>query len=95
MTSHSTGASGYIGGDILSELIAKYPEHKYRVLVRSEANGQKIQKIFPDVAVIFGNLDDSELLTRESAAADIIIRKEHYPIQIAELQSLTQPYTLL
>jgi uncharacterized protein YbjT (DUF2867 family) len=71
----STGASGYIGGDILSELVAKYPEHSYRVLVRSQESGQKIQKIYPGITVIQGDLDNSELLTGESARADIIIRK--------------------
>ncbi|KAJ5403869.1 hypothetical protein N7509_003740 [Penicillium cosmopolitanum] len=69
----STGASGYIGGDILSELIARYPEHSYRVLVRSQESGQKIQKVYPGIRVIQGDLDNSELLTAESARADIII----------------------
>lgn len=31
-----TGASGYIGGDILSALVPKYPHFNYRVLVRSQ-----------------------------------------------------------
>lgn len=74
--SHSTGASGYIGGDILAELISKYPAHSYRLLVRSEKNGQKIKEVYPGATVIQGDLDNSELLTKESAAADIIIRKE-------------------
>lgn len=72
----STGASGYIGGDILAELIIKYPAYNYRALVRSQDSGQKIEKAYPNVTIVYGSLDDSELLTNESSKADIIIRKE-------------------
>jgi len=78
LTIHSTGASGYIGGDILAELISKYPAHNYRLLVRSEKSGHKVKELYPQVTVIQSDLDDSELLTKESAAADIIIRKEPF-----------------
>ncbi|GLA88879.1 hypothetical protein AtubIFM56815_003345 [Aspergillus tubingensis] len=68
-----TGASGYIGGDLLSVLVSKYPDLHYRLLVRSRDNGQKIKAQYPNVEIVHGGLDDSETLVAESARADIII----------------------
>ncbi|TPR11773.1 hypothetical protein CAN33_0050390 [Aspergillus niger] len=68
-----TGASGYIGGDLLSVLVSKYPDLHYRLLVRSRDSGQKIKAQYPTVEIIQGSLDDSETLVAESARADIII----------------------
>ncbi|GKZ70311.1 hypothetical protein AnigIFM63309_002683 [Aspergillus niger] len=68
-----TGASGYIGGDLLSVLVSKYPDLHYRLLVRSRDSSQKIKAQYPTVEIIQGSLDDSETLVAESARADIII----------------------
>ncbi|BCR95610.1 uncharacterized protein AKAW2_20550S [Aspergillus luchuensis] len=68
-----TGASGYIGGDVLSVLVSKYPDLHYRLLVRSRDSGQKIKAQYPTVEIIQGDLDNSETLAAESARADIII----------------------
>ncbi|GAA88672.1 nucleoside-diphosphate-sugar epimerase [Aspergillus luchuensis IFO 4308] len=70
-----TGASGYIGGDVLSVLVSKYPDLHYRLLVRSRDSGQKIKAQYPTVEIIQGDLDNSETLAAESARADIIIPK--------------------
>ncbi|KAJ5171697.1 nucleoside-diphosphate-sugar epimerase [Penicillium capsulatum] len=70
-----TGASGYIGGDILSQLIAKHPKHSYRLLVRNEQSQERILAAYPSVTIIPGSLEDLDVIARESAQADIIIRK--------------------
>ncbi|GKZ33127.1 hypothetical protein AbraIFM66950_002909 [Aspergillus brasiliensis] len=70
-----TGATGYIGGDLLSVLVSKYPDLHYRLLVRSRDSGQKIKAQYPTVEIVYGGLDNSETLVAESARADIIIPK--------------------
>ncbi|KAE8372398.1 nucleoside-diphosphate-sugar epimerase [Aspergillus bertholletiae] len=68
-----TGATGYIGGDVLSQLAARYPELTYRVLVRSADKGEQIKAQYPSVEIIYGSLDDTRILESESSNADIII----------------------
>ncbi|KAJ5333869.1 nucleoside-diphosphate-sugar epimerase [Penicillium brevicompactum] len=68
-----TGASGYIGGDILAGLVAKHPDHTYRLLVRSEQSQKQISAAYPSAIIVPGGLDDFELIRRESSNADIII----------------------
>lgn len=70
-----TGASGYIGGDLLSVLAAQYPDCRYRLLCRSPASGEKIKSLFPLVDIVQGSLDELDTLAAESARADIIIRE--------------------
>ncbi|OGM48620.1 hypothetical protein ABOM_001954, partial [Aspergillus bombycis] len=69
----STGATGYIGGDVLSQLAVKHPDLTYRVLVRGADKGEQIKTQYPSVEVIYGSLDDASTLESESANADIII----------------------
>lgn len=72
---NSTGVSGYIGGDLLSVLAIQYPNYHYRALVRSEKSGELIKAQFPAVEIVHADLDDLETLRKESASADIIVRK--------------------
>ncbi|CAG7970423.1 unnamed protein product [Penicillium salamii] len=68
-----TGATGYIGGDSLATLVAKYPEFSYSVLVRSPQKAEQVKAQYPSIRVVIGDLDDSSLLEEESAAADIVL----------------------
>ncbi|PYI03977.1 NAD(P)-binding protein [Aspergillus sclerotiicarbonarius CBS 121057] len=68
-----TGATGYIGGDVLSQLQPQYPETIFRILVRTEDKAKQIQSQYPGVQLIHGDLSDTALLQQESADADIII----------------------
>ncbi|KAE8162890.1 nucleoside-diphosphate-sugar epimerase [Aspergillus tamarii] len=68
-----TGATGYIGGDVLSQLAVKHPDLTYRLLVRGPEKGEQIKAHYPSVKVIYGSLDDTSILESESANADIII----------------------
>lgn len=69
-----TGATGYIGGDVLSVLATKYFSLSISVLVRSPEKAQQVQAQFPSVRIVHGGLDDSDLLEKESADADIVLR---------------------
>lgn len=51
---NSTGVTGYIGGDVLSQLILQYPTFTYRVLVRTEEKGKQIQAYYPQVQIVYG-----------------------------------------
>ena len=55
-------------------LYHKHPEYDYSVLVRTAEKGGDVAKSFPGVRTIVGSLDDSDLLKREAANADVVIR---------------------
>ncbi|KAJ5475213.1 hypothetical protein N7539_008279 [Penicillium diatomitis] len=69
----STGATGYIGGDALSVIHDAHPDYSYVALVRSAEKADQVKSRFPNVQTVMGDLDDSALLKRESAAADIVL----------------------
>ncbi|CAG7919391.1 unnamed protein product [Penicillium olsonii] len=68
-----TGATGYIGGDSLATLFSKYPDFSYSALVRSPQKGEQVKAQYPSIRIVIGDLDDSKLLEKESAAADIVL----------------------
>ncbi|CAI7598251.1 unnamed protein product [Penicillium pancosmium] len=68
-----TGATGYIGGDALATIVAQHPEFTYSVLVRDSDKAEQVKTQYPNVQIVLGNLDDSSILERESAAADIVL----------------------
>jgi N-acetyl-gamma-glutamylphosphate reductase len=70
-----TGATGYIGGDALYALHHKHPEFSFTILVRDISKNDQIKASFPDARIVNGALDDYELLKKEAADADIVVRK--------------------
>ncbi|KIV97312.1 hypothetical protein PV10_01074 [Exophiala mesophila] len=68
-----TGATGYIGGDVLQALYHDHPDYDYTLLIRSEAKAQAVQKAFQKVRIVLGGLDDSQILQDEAAKADIVL----------------------
>ena len=69
-----TGATGYIGGDVLTALYKKHPEYEYAVLVRNEEKAKKVRQAYPKARVVIGGLDDAETLEKESEVADLVLR---------------------
>ncbi|KAB8228189.1 uncharacterized protein BDW43DRAFT_316166 [Aspergillus alliaceus] len=67
-----TGASGYLGGDILAALHAKHPEYEIAVLVRDADKGAKISQAYPKVRVVQGELD-SVAVEEEAQKADVVV----------------------
>lgn len=65
-----TGASGYIGGDVLHALKLTHPEHEYSVLLRDEAKAVTLSKAYPDVRVVLGDLDSVSLIEDEASRTD-------------------------
>jgi uncharacterized protein YbjT (DUF2867 family) len=75
MFGHRTGATGYIGGDVLYALEKAHPNYEYTALVRNSEKGGPVAAAFPKIRLVYGGLDDSQLLEDEAARADIVIRK--------------------
>lgn len=66
--------TGYIAGDTLYNLTEKHPEYEISALVRTREKADKVLASYPSIRIVLGDLDDSELLKKESANADIVIR---------------------
>ncbi|KAK4094174.1 hypothetical protein Purlil1_1665 [Purpureocillium lilacinum] len=69
----ATGASGFIGGEILYNLVKYHPEYTIRALFRDSKKAQSLTGVFANTQVVEGSLDDDVVLTKEAAEADIIV----------------------
>lgn len=86
-----TGATGYIGGSVLSKLLQ--PSHKGQyditVLTRSEATIPKFKEL--GVTPLLGSLDSFELLTQAAIGADVVLQladADHLPAVKALVKGL-------
>lgn len=71
-----TGASGYIGGEVLYRLKnSDLAGATFALLNRNPQKGEQILKVYPDVDVISGDLDSIDLITKEAEKADVVLRK--------------------
>ncbi|EYE90759.1 uncharacterized protein EURHEDRAFT_488300 [Aspergillus ruber CBS 135680] len=89
-----TGASGYIGGEVLHVLQTAYPEHEYVVMLRDKEKAQKVSNAYPKVRVVSGDLDSAALLEEEARKADIVIHlanAKHIESVEAIARGLTTP----
>ncbi|KAH8895669.1 NAD(P)-binding protein [Thozetella sp. PMI_491] len=68
-----TGASGYIGGDVLHLLATQHPEYKLSLLVRDAAKGREISSSYKDVEILHGDLDDADILTQAVSKVDVVL----------------------
>lgn len=89
-----TGASGYIGGEVLHAIATAHPEYTIRALNRDATKSALITAAYPSVTIVPGSLDDSATLEAEAAQADIVLNlaaREHLPSAQAILKGLTSP----
>ncbi|KAF9317717.1 hypothetical protein BG003_000396 [Podila horticola] len=91
-----TGITGYVGGTFLDQWFNKgnvRNDFSIRALVRSADVAEK--SILPlGVEPVIGSLDDSDLLIRECANADIVLdfaNSDHLPSVKAILRGLSEP----
>ncbi|KAF2149197.1 NAD(P)-binding protein [Myriangium duriaei CBS 260.36] len=74
MTIFLTGATGYLGGDTLHQLIESgIPASQISCLVRSEEKAKPVEAAYPGIRIVIGDLDNSALLETESEAANIVL----------------------
>ncbi|KAH6884851.1 hypothetical protein B0T10DRAFT_577225 [Thelonectria olida] len=67
-----TGGTGYIGGDALYSLLRAHPELQITCLARNSDKGALLSNAYPSVRLVYGDLDDFNLLAAEASKADII-----------------------
>ncbi|KAK7713310.1 hypothetical protein SLS64_004560 [Diaporthe eres] len=68
-----TGVTGYIGGDAFYVLEKKHPDYEYTLLVRNEDRGKEVQAKYPNVKLVYGALDNSAVIEKAAAEADIVV----------------------
>ena len=95
MTSQSprvflTGATGFVGGTILTTLCNHHPEAQIKALIRREEDAKHLQSIHPNLEPVLGALSDLDLLRETAASVDFIIHttKEDIPAVLALIDGL-------
>ena len=69
----ATGATGYIGGDAIYAIANAHPEYEFTCLVRNSDKGAQVAKDYPKFKLVYGSLDDVDLIEEESKRADIVL----------------------
>lgn len=72
---YRTGATGYIGGEILHVLQQTNPDYNIAALIRDQEKASKISAAFPNVRVVFADLDNVDIIEEESRKANVVIRE--------------------
>lgn len=84
-----TGATGYIGGTILHELVQNHKsEYEITALVRTQASALKVQAA--GASVIVGTYDQPELLVNAAKEFDIIIHTGESADHLGAAQAISQ-----
>lgn len=68
-----TGATGYIGGDAFYAIHSAHPDYEYTLLVRNEDRGKVVKAKYPNVKLVYGSLDDADVIEQAAAAADVVV----------------------
>ncbi|KAB8277021.1 hypothetical protein BDV30DRAFT_205698 [Aspergillus minisclerotigenes] len=68
-----TGATGYIGGDVFYAVHQAHPDWQYSLLVRSKDKAAQVTSKYPNVRIVLGDLDSSNIIEEEVKNADIIL----------------------
>ncbi|KAL2834135.1 NAD(P)-binding protein [Aspergillus pseudoustus] len=88
-----TGATGYIGGDVLYALTQAFRSSKITALVRNESKAFLITSKFPSVAPVIGDLDSAAQIASEVSEADVVLHlasSNHLPSATAIARGLTE-----
>lgn len=56
-------------------MVAQHPDFSYSALVRTTEKAERVKSQYPNIRIVLGDLDDSALLEKESAAANIVLRE--------------------
>lgn len=68
-----TGATGFVGGTILSCLSKAHPGVRVKALIREEWVAKELQSVYPNLASVIGDLSSLSLLTSTAAEAGFVI----------------------
>ncbi|KAL8716922.1 MAG: hypothetical protein Q9225_005786 [Loekoesia sp. 1 TL-2023] len=69
-----TGVTGYIGGDAFYELMRRHArDYQVAALVRNSDKGAQVASQYPNVRLVYGDLDSTDVLQQEAKEADIVL----------------------
>lgn len=68
---HSTGGTGYIGGSVLHTIYTAHPDWSITVLLRRVP--ETFTTCYPNITIVRGDYDSSDLLASQASAADIVV----------------------
>ncbi|KAJ4317295.1 hypothetical protein N0V84_007431 [Fusarium piperis] len=68
-----TGASGYVGGQVLRELVRGHPEYAITALVRDTKSAESISQAYPKIRTVIGDLNDGDLVEQEASQASVVL----------------------
>lgn len=74
-----TGITGFIGGTVAHHLIKAHPEYEVTAIVRNEDQASEVRTAFKNIRTVLGDLNSSDVLSKESAVADVVIRNLTLP----------------
>ncbi|KAL3477325.1 hypothetical protein BJX99DRAFT_226381 [Aspergillus californicus] len=89
-----TGASGYVGGDILHEILSSHPdwENSITVLLRNRSYEAPFRAKYPNLNLFFATHDDTTAIAGEVAKNDVVVHtaisSDHLPSAKAIVQGL-------
>lgn len=69
---NSTGATGYVGGEVLHQLASLSQSHTIRCLVRDVTKAKIVKESYPTVETVNGDLENTELIEQEASNADVV-----------------------
>lgn len=88
-----TGATGYIGGDALFDIVKDHPDWEIVCMVRGGDKGAKITQQYPFIRLVYADLDASQIIEEEASKADIVYHFancDHVPSARAIAAGLTR-----
>ncbi|KAM0798619.1 hypothetical protein BDR22DRAFT_823100 [Usnea florida] len=69
-----TGATSYVGGDVLHRLQRSRPAKSHLAcLVRDASKAKSLLGTCPDIEIVHGSLDDGNLVEQEARKADVVL----------------------
>ena len=78
-----TGVSGYIGGQIATDICKKHPEFHLFGLVLNTTQAQQIKEKLPSVETVLGDIASHAILVEQASKANIVIQSadcENVPV---------------
>ncbi|KAH6900010.1 hypothetical protein B0T10DRAFT_13024 [Thelonectria olida] len=68
-----TGVTGFVGGSVFAQLHKAHPDYDYTLFVRNEERSKPVAAKYPNAKFVYGSLDDSEVIEKAAADADVVI----------------------
>lgn len=69
-----TGATGYIGGEVLHQIATSKLHVEISCLNRDSAKASILKQAYPDIRIVEGDLDSADTLENEARNADVVFR---------------------